>query len=200
MSVFGVIKSGSALEETAIAFLKDRLPEYLAEIERQTGRPQEQLPMIRSWTTRNEFVKWPEEQLPAMVVVSPGTNGVPKKAGDGKVRATYALGLAVVCSAKDGEATSKLARDYAAAIRACVEQHPDLGGVAEGSLWTGERFDDIPQEQDRNLSSGQVGFMVEVRDVVDASQGLTDKPEDPYNVPNAWPQVTDADTSTEVKE
>lgn len=166
------------------------MPTYIAEVERQSSLDPRSLPAIRSFTTRNEFTKWPEDQLPAVVVVSPGAAGEGiRKEGDGRYRVRWVVGVAVVASARDQATTNRLAKLYIAAARAAILQHASLGGFAEGVEWEDERYNDLPPAQERTLSAAQDIFTVEVRDVLTAGSGPVDPVEDPYDVPEAWPSV-----------
>jgi len=200
LEVFGKIVTAAHVEAAAIATLQDWLPTYLAEIERQTGRDPESLPMVRGWSTSRELRKWPEDQLPAAVVVSPGIIGEPRKGGE-YWNARWLLGIAVVVSARDQEATNSLAKLYAGAVRSALLQHPSLGGVATGIDWQTERNNEIGAEDERSLASCQVIFEVEVHEVSGAERyGLGEPPADPYDPDPTWPEVETTEITVGIKE
>jgi hypothetical protein len=168
---FHRILTGADVEDAAIALMQKWMPTYLAEMERQTGRTADSLPHVRSWVRTNEFEKFPEDQLPAVLVICPGLADEPVKTGDGKYRAGWALGVAVVVSARDQAVTQELAKVYAAAIRALLLHHPSMEGLARGMEWNDERYDDLAQVDERTLSAARQVFTVEVDDVTTARAG-----------------------------
>lgn len=189
-SVFGKIIGKEQVEQAVEATLKKWMTTYLAEIERQRGIPPRSLPEIRNYTNVNEFEKWPEDQLPLVVIISPGLGGEkPRMEGDGTYTAKFLIGLATVVSADTQENTSKIAGMYGAAVRACLAQQQDLGGISTGIEWQDERFDDIPNEERRSLASVQEVFLVEVPGIVNERDGLMAVPDDPYAPIGDWPEA-----------
>lgn len=196
MTIFGQLKHGGLVEDAALATLKDWMPAYVAELERQTGRTARSLPQIRSWVLRPEFEYWPEDlQTPAIVVVSPGLAGErPTKTGDGYYRASWSLGVAAVCEASTQEATRELARVYAAAVRGCLLQRRSLEGAMRITDWVDESYDDIPTEKRRTIAAGMNVFTVEMEQVVSVAEGPRGAPPlDPYLDPGDWPVVETAE-------
>lgn len=142
---------------------------YLNEVGDQQDRGD--LPDFRSITTANDYDKWPEDQLPAAIVISPGLAEEPARHGkDWKAR--WALGIGVVVSAGTRSDTLDLVGAYAAAVRAMILQNSSLGGFADGTYWIGERYDEIDTDDSRTLAGGQVLFVVDVAAVVDSQGGL----------------------------
>lgn len=196
VNVFGEILLGSDVEQAVIANLQTWFPTYLAEVERQESLDAQSIPLPRSYDTVNEFRKWPENQLPAVIVVSPGLAEVPLTEGDGRTRATWVVGIGVVVSARDKRSTGNLAKLYAAVVRALMMQQQSLGGIGMGSTWRHETYTDIPADDERTLGACQVIFEVECGDVVSQSKGLPAPPEDPYTDPD-WPTVETADAQVQ---
>lgn len=190
MSIFGPIIDGHTIEGWATAHLELWLPTYIAEVARQRDVPIP--PNPRSYVTVNEFDRWPEHQIPTCIVVSPGLADQPAKAGDGRYRATWVLGIAIIASGRDRPSTEKLSKMYAAAVRAAIAQHPSLGqSVVRGSQWRDERYTDVPNDDSRTLGSGQVYFYVEVDNVINTTGGPAGPPEDPEPPMDEWPVVGD---------
>lgn len=193
MSSFGQILLRSDLEDAVIAVLKKWMDTYLAEVERQNGKPVRTLPRPRSYSRRNEFDKWPEEQLPAIIVVSPGTTGRPRKRGNGEHEVDWAVGVAVIASSTTMDNSRNLIDLYTAAIRALIVQRPSLEGFAIAATWQNESYDDInDQEAGRTMASGQVVFEITVENNVFAKAGpLTpdNPPDPPPNTSPTDPQV-----------
>lgn len=171
--VFGQIFLGSQLEQAAIDMLKDWFETYTVELQQQINWTGNDIPPPRSWTTRNHFDRFPEDQLPAIIVVSPGLAGKPVKDGTQRYRTVWDLAIAVICSARDEPSTKSLARFYCGVVRAIMVQHRSLGGIASGLEWVDESYDEIMDEQDtaRVLASGQVSFRIEVDGTVSGRGG-----------------------------
>lgn len=194
--IFGKMITGPDVERAAIDTITLWEETYLAEMERQQGLSPHDLPLFRSKTTSNAFQKWTEDQLPGLVAVSPGLQSKPKVEGDGKYRAPFILGFAVVCSADTRENTHMLAGLYAAVLRAIILQVPDLGGISRGVVWEHEAYDDISADKNRSLASAQVMFTVEIADVIHSKAGMRDPMEDPYADPTT-PVAETVEVTTE---
>lgn len=199
MSIFKTIANAAAVEQAVLTFYQSWMPTYIAEVERQAGLDAQSLPMIRSFQNRTEFQDWPEEQLPTLIVVSPGFIGEPRQAGDGTYLAPFSIGVASVVSARDKASTNQLAKLYAAAARAAILQHQSVGGIAEGVDWLDERYSDVPEESGRTLASGQAIFRVWIPNAVTAGEGPKEPLEDPYDAP-AWPTVATTEVQVDATE
>lgn len=158
----GPIVTGRDVELAALKLLKRWSGTYLAEAERQREREPKSLPRIRGWTVAPDFEKWPEDQLPCVLLVCPGLAEQPMPNGGGVYRAKYALGLAVIVSAATMSDTAELAKLYVACMRAALLQHSSLEGFAIGVDWLDENYDDLPSDDDRSLGAGQAVFAVEL--------------------------------------
>lgn len=180
-STVGRIVSGRDVELAALATLKAWSSTYLAEAERQTGREVGSLPRVRTWTTSPDFEKWPEDQLPCVLLISPGLVDPPDADGAGKYRARFSLGIANIASTATADETADVAKLYCAAHRTCLLQHPSLDGFAAGVTWLDENYDDLPFDDTRSLGAGKAIFAVEVRDISTRYRG----PQDP--VPDLEP-------------
>jgi hypothetical protein len=169
--LFGPVFVATNLEQAMIATLKLWLPVYIPEIETLEGRPNG-IPAPRSYTTRREFDKFYEDQLPTVVVVSPGLDKNPVKEGDGTYRATWRLHVACVVSTSDQVQTGEVAKIMGTAIRMSVLQHASLGGVACGMDWYDESYDDLPNDDvSRFLGASTLSFRVEVDQVINPRMG-----------------------------
>ena len=161
-TAIGKVVSGHEVEAAAIAVLKKWSSTYIAYFERQTNREVGSLPRIRAYTTTPVFDKWPEDQLPAVVLISPGISAPPLPDGSGLYRASFALAVAVVVSTANLADTAELTKLYVAALRTCIIQHQSLEGFAQGVDWLDENYDNLPFEDNRSLGAGQANFGVEV--------------------------------------
>jgi hypothetical protein len=89
-------------------------------------------------------------------------------------RAMWELQVVVFVSANDEAATDALAKQYGAAIRNVLVAKADLGGIAAGCEWQGERYDiRVSDSAQRTLGSCSNIFSVDVRDVVQALGGAS---------------------------
>lgn len=188
VSAIGPIVSGRDVELGVVRFLKRWSGTYLAECERQRGLAPAALPRIRTWTIANEFETWPEDQLPCLLLVSPGLVDAPLPDGEGVYRAKFMLGLAVIVSARTGDETAALAKLYCAAMRAAILQHQSLEGLATGVEWLDENYDDLPSIDDRSLGAGQAIFSVEISGFARRWNGPTTPGEPPVTDTDPLPE------------
>jgi hypothetical protein len=192
--IFGPIIDAGLLETWVRDTLEDWFPTYLQEIEVQRGMTRGKLPSPRAYIVSETADREAADQLPAIVVISPGLAGhKPVGEGDGSVRAIWTIGVGAFVSADTRENTKKLVRIYCAATRAILLQHRGLGGVAPdynaaNVEWLDESFDDDFQFVDRQtISLGITSFEVEVAAVVNRQVGPVTPP-DPDVLPGSqWP-------------
>jgi hypothetical protein len=163
----GDIMTGRDVELAMLTFLRRWGGTYLAECERQRGYGPGALPRVRAYTTAADFEKWPEDQLPCLLLVSPGLAEAPLADGAGSYRVKFSVGLAVIVSAATMDETAALSKLYVAAMRAAILQHQSLEGFASGVEWLDETYDDLPSVDTRSLGAGQCIFAVEVRASLD---------------------------------
>lgn len=200
VDVYGPLVSASDVEEGVIAHLRLWLPAYLREVDRRYDIEEPGLPSIRSYSTVNEFKKWPEEQIPAVIVISPGTDGEPKREGDGTYRTKWTVGTAVVVSARDQASTNRIAKLYGLAVRAAILQHQKLGELnAESVEWNAERYDNVRRESNRTIAAANLIFGVQIRGTINSLAGPIVPPPDPSADPEL-DTITDADTTVTLKE
>lgn len=177
---FGPLVTGTQVEQAALETLQLWTPEYLAWVARQTDREPGSLIQPRSWTISTDTERWPEEQLPSVMLVSTGLTDEPSRDGKGEYTARFALALAVTVSAKDAASTDALCKLYTAALRAILVQHQSLGGLADAVEWVDEQYDVLSDTRNkRQLAMGQVIFRVQVGGVVSGKTGPMVPREDP---------------------
>lgn len=203
-SIFKPIVTRQEVEMAALNTLKLWFDTYLAEVERQKGLDVRQLPRPRSYIRKNEFDRWPEDQIPAIIVISPGLVGPPSGTGSGSFRGDWQLGVAVITEGQDNDNTRDLVGYYTAAIRALILQRPSLGGFAMGVTWEDERYDDISDtEVGRTMASGQVVFQVTVEDLVSTKAGPVTPDTPPVTPPDdspTWPIATTVTADVQIVE
>lgn len=173
--------------------LKDWLPAYIAEIERQNTLTAKSLPMPRSYSTRTEVTKWGEDQTPAVVIVCPGLSGPPRRDGNGVWAAPWGIAVGVITSGTYQRTVIENASYYGAAVRACLLQRGTLLNDLAGSVvWLDESYTDIPENESRSLAAARIEFEYLIPAAVNDMAGpapSVDPPEDPYVAPEAWPTV-----------
>jgi hypothetical protein len=199
-SEIGPIVSAYDVERAALATLRKWSSTYLGEAEDQHDRPRNSLPRVRSYTTTNSFDKWPEDQLPCVLLVSPGLTEPPRAEGNGHYRASFGLGVAAIVSTARDHDTEELAKLYVAALRTCLVQQRSLDGFAAGIEWLDETYDDLPSEDWRSLGAGQAVFAVEVADIARRFTGPphpTDPPEPAYEPVPGDPTAIDVAVKTQ---
>lgn len=145
-SIFGPVITGNDVENAVTDTLKLWMPTYLAEMERVSGRDPGVLPAPRSWSTVSTFYQYNDQQLPAAIVVSPGTDGEPERRGDGTYTAVWDVVVAILVKGQDAANANELAKLYAAAVRMIALQKGSLGGFAAGTDWFGETNDEVPPD------------------------------------------------------
>lgn len=204
--IFRPIFSADVLEEAVIATLRKWMPTYLQEIELQRGWERGRIQSPRTYGTRNEFSAFPDEVMPIVVVVSPGLVDSARPDGEGRYIGWWSLGVGVVARANDEENTNRLAKVYAAAVRAILLQKQGLDGswAFGGVEWVDENFTEIPNtaERERTIRSAQVIFRVWVDELVTRNAGPAHPAEpDPSTQPGSdWPDVETADVRVNVVE
>lgn len=191
-NLYGPIITEGDVRHAAEETLTLWMPSYLGEVAAQHGLTRGDLPDIRSWTMAPVFEEWPEAQLPSVVVVTPGTNEAAEWHNK-MMTVAWTIGVAIVVSAKDREATGDLIGYYAAAARALMIHKGSLGGFATETHFMAERYDDHPlPEQERTLRTGVVTFSVIVPNMNSRYGGLA-VPGDPTVDPGESPIITHVD-------
>lgn len=186
--IFGPLILGSDVEDGAITTLQTWMPLYIAMVSRKIGQAWDWLQVPKSYTAANDPNHWPEDQVPAIVVACPGTEGQPKRDGRQTYRAKWQLEVVVFVSANDRPATEKLAKYYGGAVRMILAQKADLNDLAAGTQWNSEKYNIRIADQDqRVLGSCSNTFCVDVRNVVRALGGPPDPNADPSGVPPDYP-------------
>lgn len=172
MSIFGQIISADELEDAVQQTLSSWWRTYAREFELQQGLAEDILPEPKAYLVAEAVEREAADQLPAIVIVSPGLTAPPKQEGDGTYRATFGLAVGIFVTANTRRATEKLVRQYAAIIRAIMLQKQALGGIADGTNWMDESYDDDFNFTDQQtISAGQVIFEIEVTNVVNRFGG-----------------------------
>lgn len=203
-NLYGRIITRNQVEQAMKACVGDWINDYLGELERVEGYDVGSIVRPRGTITASEFAKWPEDQVPLILILSAGLGGPPKRTrGDGSHEAAWTVAVCGIVSDIDEDATRRLAGVYAGAIRALVTQHKGLksslhpDGFADSLAWRDESYGDIPFADSRTLDSCRVVFSVGVEDVVTEQAGPREPSPTPGVDPGPLPVATKVEVSVE---
>lgn len=184
---YGLIVAGPLLEVAVEAHLRLWLPAYRVEVVRQfneqTGAsiPDEALKPIRSFVSAAAFDKLPEDQMPCIVLESPGLTDKPQVRGDGQMDFTYGLVVGVITPGRDADDTRLTNRLYGTAVAAILCQqrvdHPNVSSVTLTDLAS----DAIPFDSKRTIAATRCTFDVVMPNVLNRSAGPLEPPADPLD-------------------
>lgn len=197
MSIFGSLFGGDQIDAALIDVLDTWMPTYLKEVARQRDLDVKFAPP-RAIVAVSEFDRWPEEQLPSIVIVNPGTDGTPVKDGSGTYRASWPIDICISLSAATQSETRRNSQLYIAAARGCIMQRRSLGAGMKSTDWGGESYELIDVDKRRSLAGAKASFVIEREDVVSVGAGPTD-PDLPEQ-PEDFPTVESAETTVEAKD
>lgn len=199
MSKFGRIITGADVEAAAREHIRRWSPDYLAEVGDQNGRGRIALPGFRSYVPAVDLDRFAEDQVPACVIVAPGTLREPEKRR-GAWYMTWTLSVGCVVSGRDRDSTFALLPLYAAAVRALMVQRPAMGvDFVDGVSLLGERYDELDTDDARTLAAGSVTFGIDVPSAVDSRGGITEPSVTPATAPGDWGLVDTVGITTTEK-
>lgn len=176
MSEYGTIVTEKQVRAAVKAHLLEWTPAYLAELARQDGLADNAYPLFRSYVSSGDAIEtWPEDQLPACVIVAPTLAAPPERNGR-HFSAQWLVGIGVVVSANDREATADLVGQYTAAVRGAMTQHGSVGGFAEETVWLDERYNELGNDGSRTIAAGRNLFRVTIPKVMQVYGGPMQPP------------------------
>jgi len=210
LSIFDQIKIADDLEQAVLKTLQDWFPVYIREVELQSPAvpdprniPVDTLPLPRSFFTADQVDREARNQLPSIVVISPGLSSRtdPKQNGGGTFMVPFSIAVGVFVSADSRVHTLRLVRLYTAIVRSIMIQKQSFGGFASGAYWLDESYDDrFSFTDDMTISAGQVVFEVWVDNVVTRFAGPVTPP-DPATQPGSdWGQAETVIPTVDLKE
>ena len=169
------------IEQAALATLQKWIWTYIGFAEQRFGYATETLPNIRGWAVTGtvDLEKWPEDQYPCLVLVSPGLADAPHRRDEG-YDAAWAIDAAILTSTTDETTARNLSRVYASAIRECLTQQAWEGGLVNDVHWVGERYDDTGSPKQRTIAAARLSFHV----IVDAVSAFQPAPTTPEPLPD----------------
>jgi len=196
MTMFAPLVAVPQLETAAVDQLRAWLPAYVAEVERQMGLDARFIELPRSYQSASQQDVLPEEQSPAILVVSPGTDGDPERINDMtnpdaiSYASWFQLSVVAGVHSVDEVSARALAGYYAAAIRGVMVQRPTIDGFTRGTVWSGEEIYGNPDTaRNRSRAACVVHFRTRVEGLVTPGAGPTQAdlpPDDPYA---PWPDM-----------
>lgn len=196
-SVFGPIVSAFEVEDALANSVRRWIRDYLAEIARQRGMPADWLPEFRSIVTAGDISKFPEDQLPSLMVASPGLDTSGRRGrgvevhGDGTYVARWRVECNCEVSARGNRQALMNCRLYAAAVRALlIQQALDRRPTTDLELrrveWLDETYRLRDWTVDRTRAAATTILVIEVADVTNRQMGPADPfyPTDPDEPPD----------------
>lgn len=169
----------------------------IGEVERIEGLDPGALPKPLAVVTSSDFEKMPEDQLPCILVITPGLTRPPERKGDGSMSLTWGLGIAAIVTDTDGASTRLLGQAYAAAISLAVALRPSFG-LGARTVFADERYDDLDFGDGRTLGAGRCVFEVTVPNARSLRGGPSRPLPDPGVDPGPWPDVTEVSIDTDL--
>lgn len=175
-------------------------PGYLRDVQRIEGWADEEPdptkwpePFIASRFTFSEdtVINLVENDLPALILGSPGLSGAPMMHGEDRaLEGAFVFGCHALVSGNDEDSTDRLMGEYTAALRALLAQQTMIGGgVASIQGIADEGYDALPQYASRTLAAGTVTVLVVVEELVHAVKGPMGIPDDPNLDPGPFATI-----------
>lgn len=185
-----------ALAEADPTASRDELIEELQDrIDAGTIKPR-QLATPKSYATVSEYDRFPEQQLPAIIVAAPGMVQQPIRNGDGYLHGTWTIEVSATVSAPNGKETRQLSQLYLAAIQGAILQRRSLGDPFSAANLMMVEYADIPNERRRSIIAAVAAFEVSVHEMISTKQGPV-SPEPPDPIPPTWPIATEINISVQ---
>lgn len=190
-TIFERIVTGDDVEQWVMTLVHRWIGTYLSEVERQHGVEAGTLQRPRGWSIGPTADKFPEDQVPCVILISRGWARNPRMDGAGHYAAFFDMALGVVCSARTEKETRLMAMWYTAALATLLAQRQSLDGNADGTEVIIADWTELPYDDQRSLALAVVGFVVQVENSFSSRAGpLTpDDPLDPDTLP--WPPWQD---------
>lgn len=205
--IFGPSIDSADIEQAVQAHLRAWMPTEIAEMLRVKDAELERWPNgvlpIRAYRISHLATpqKWPEDQLPTVVIGSPGETDRPRIEESGQVVAKFAAIVLCIAAGYDEADAMELARVYSSAARQAMLQHPSLGNRVSCTDMGPESNAPITKgvEATRHLHGCARPFEIEVEGVLDVFEGPAEPLPDPGDAPAGWPKVKEGGTHVEVR-
>lgn len=197
MSTFGTWTSPRHVEQAIIEHCVKWGETFIAEAERQFGIDPRSIPVPEEGqytTVRDTFEKWPEDQTPCVLVISPGVSGTGRMEADRTITGAVGIALGVLATSAFQGAGAETAQIIGVALRQLLLSTVPIEGLqlAEPAELVQEGYGDIPASGDRTMGSSRLGFVFHVKNWAAFGGGPLDRttpPDDPYAPPPDAPRV-----------
>lgn len=202
MNIFGRLLTDDAVEDAVVATLKKWIDTELRLVEEERDLPARTYERPRGWGIHSDMDKFPEEQLPAIIVVTLEVNNSGKSGR--KIRATWSMSVTSITSSTDMEATRKKTLRLGTAVRGALVHRQSLdgalpteempSGTVRGVRWDSSSNRELPLDADRTIWGIRQVFDIEVDDVMTQSAGPAepDAPPPPVDEPlPSWGKIPD---------
>ncbi len=167
--VYGPLKGGHTIQEGFYTTLQKWLPAYIHEFNRNLGG--NVLTVPRDYRQRPDYRQLPKDPSASILVICDGTTRPPER-HQHDTRSIWGVKMSVwMAGTTDWQETQALTFAYGAACRAAISQHPGLEGVAETTLWTGEKYMEKEHVSLRTIGLLVVDFETTVASTVDTYAG-----------------------------
>lgn len=195
LEVFGPLVIDTQLPEAVEATLKLWMQTYLQRLERAISKPVNWLPPPQSYTITSDWDHYPEEALPAVLIMCPGVTK-PKMDGRREYRGVYPVRVGIFVEARDRVSTDALAKYYGTALRELLLQKGSLGDFATATAWAGADYGTrVSDRSQRTVGTAEIKLEVEVRAIVRRLSG----PVEPITTGLAPPSLPEVTRETPVK-
>jgi hypothetical protein len=162
-AVFGPMIALSDVWTALRTTIETWLPTFLRERERLSQRAYGALQGPRGWRIYTDTLDaLTGDQFPLCVIVAPGLPDAPQPNGDGTYRGTLEMGVSIIVQGRDVTETIDNAAQYGAALRSLLTKHGSLGGISSGTSIIGERYDELPSEDQRTVCAAEIVISVRV--------------------------------------
>lgn len=170
--VYGPLFGGHSVVVAATNTLKEWLPSYINEMNRNLGVQLLSIP--QEYEFRPNYTPAPlNTNEPQVLVDCPGTAATaqPKRRSDG-IGAAWDVQVGVwLYGSSDWREVQALVYAYMAAIRAVLVQQGSLGGFADATRWLSEQYTEQEHHSTRTIGLGVVKFEVNVLNVLNPFGG-----------------------------
>lgn len=176
MTIFGPLFGGDKIDAALLGVLNEWMPTFLRAV--ADDRELDELEAPRSIVAVSEFARFPEAQLPAIVVVNSGTDTPTERPGH--YDAKWPIEICVETSAATQPEVRRNAQLYLIAAREAILRKRSLGEGMKGTDWGGETYDLVDVDKRRSIAGAKATFVLERENVAQIGGGPVKPDEEPY--------------------
>jgi hypothetical protein len=178
---FGPMQGGQTVQEAVYNTIQTWIPAYVAEMNRQLGITELQIP--KEYRFRPDYVPEPSDEAPRVLVLVHGLIGVPERFQTNLHSHWEAEVSTYIYGPQDWQYTQALTMAYTTCIRTLLVQQGSLGTVAETTKWTGEKYLEGEHSSTMTRGLGICTFDVCLSTTFDPTAG---PPSPTYGPPGSW--------------